>query len=209
MRNSKKETVLKALYAEPFQKCAAFIEKHFNKFSDSQACKDIVQESIIDLWREYTDKPIKELEKLLFTIAYNKAASATKKLGKYQFTEWDEQRMAENETSDAFEEDSRSMIYLLRAELFDQELKKLGEKDRELMVMCMEKTPAKEMAQRLGYKSVQAVRNRKSAILEKMRKVLGGQVDTCPLLLCLQQWMRHWQRWFRSQWWGGACCPSC
>lgn len=188
--------------------CVASIECKFGKFLDTQACEDIVQESIIDLWKHYADKPIKDLKKLLPAIAKNKAAGLVKKLERYQFTEWDEQRMAENATYDAFEEDSRSMKYLWQAERFDQELEKLGEKAKHLILMSMKKTPAKVMALQLGYKSVQAVRNRKSVILEKMRKVLGGQVDTCPLLLCLQQWMRHWQRWFRSQWCCGAC-PSC
>lgn len=208
MRNSKKETAIEALYSEQFQKCVTFIKKHFDKLSDSQTCEDIVQDSIIDLWKKYSDKPINELEKLLLTIAYNKAASVMKKLGKYQFSEWDEQYMVEHETANAFVDDAYNMDYLYKAERFDRELEKLGTSDRQLLLMCLAKTPAKEMALQLGYKSVQAVRNRKSVILEKMRKVLGGQVDTCPLLLCLQQWMRHWQRWFRSQWCCGAC-PSC
>lgn len=189
--------------------CVASIECKFGKFFDFMACEDIVQESIIDLWKKYSDKPLEQLKNLLFTIAKNKAAGLVKKLGKYQFTEWDEQRMAENETYDAFEEDSRSMIYLLRAERFDHELENLDPRDKQLILMSMKKTPAKVMAQELGYKSVPAVRNHKCDILKKMRKVLGGQVDTCPLFLCLQQWLRQWQRWFRSQWWGGACCPSC
>lgn len=158
---------------------ATCVNQKFNSLT-KEDCEDIVENSLIEIWERYPDKSMQEQIKLFNTIWPRMASGVCKKSNPRM--EWNS-AMEFDATNDDDWKQADAWKYLTNVERFEQEVEKLAPRDRELVTLCLQHLPAQTIATRLGYKSVQVVRNRKHAIFSKISKVFGGQVNTCPLFL--------------------------
>lgn len=184
IRNDAKAVIFDTLVKHEREKAIGWLRTKYDRFPLAE-CEDIFQEASLELWKKLVsmkDWAGESVTGLLYRICRN---LATHHLQKLPFEEeWDDAYYPEERAVETdFGYISPDIYRMMQKERLYQEIEKLQPSDRDLMLMHLRRMKMKDICQELGYRSSQVVKNKKCLIVARLRKEIGGQVDTCPLFL--------------------------
>lgn len=141
-----------------------------------QDCEDIVQDACCVLWKKLdvlSSQREEDMVRMWKVISRN---TCTHWMQKMRFTdEWNDGKLQYGWEERDFGWDMGDYGKVMKREMMYDYIDNLGDKDRMLMEMVLEKRSMKEIGKELGYGSEAVAKNRKSKIVSWMRRDLKGR----------------------------------
>jgi len=170
IRNDLKAEFFEALVKSNREKVIGWLKGKYDRFLLTE-CEDIFQEAAVELWKKFmsmTGWNGEPMDGMLYSICRNLATHHLQKLPVVE--EWDDSYITqEREVETDFGYVSPDVYRMMQKERLYGLLDQLAPSDRELMRLHLDHVKMKDICSRLGYRSTQAVKNRKCMIVARLR----------------------------------------
>lgn len=154
-------------------------------------CEDVFQEAVIAFWEKFRNMEWtgQDVAPMLWTFSRNTATHWLH--GVHEEVDWDDHYYpTETQVESDFTFVTPNTYRMMMKETMYEMIDHLAPKDRSLIMMILQGIKQSEIAQRLGFKSAQVVKNKKSKIVVRLREEINAQAsNACALFVYISPFL--------------------